>query len=130
MSTGTTSGDLGETFILRCIRAAEKVRPILNTTLDDASGQFSSAVMHAYDGSAVAQLCLAQYYLLGHGIAPDLISARAWALVSAQNGNPDAVTLINELTLDPEDEAEALKRANDISAAIRTGTSLIATRTV
>ncbi len=125
MSTGTTSSDLGETFILRCIRAAEKVKPILQSTLEDASEQFSAAVTHAYDGSAIAQLCLAQYYLLGHGIAPDLISARAWALVAAQNGNPEAIVLIHELTLEPEDEAEALKRASDISAAIRTGDTLL-----
>lgn len=126
----TSSGDIGETFIVRCIRAAEKVKPILQTTLDDASEQFSAAVTQAYDGSAIAQLCLAQYYLLGHGIAPDLISARAWALVSAQNGNPDAIVLIRELVMNAEDESEALKRATDISAAIRTGSSLVPARFV
>jgi TPR repeat protein len=75
---------------------------IPNTTVTPDLGRARQFFAYAasYFGNAAAQLNLARMYYGGEGGDRDLIQAAKWANLSADNGNPEAKSLLINISMD------------------------------
>ena len=60
------------------------------STVDIPSAQFTAAQGEAFEGDAVAQFRLGEWYRTGEEVKRDTAQAYAWFTISAQNGFPPA----------------------------------------
>ena len=76
-----------------CSTATSKIRGLwgdTTSTVDIPSAQFTAAQGEAFEGDAVAQFRLGEWYRTGEEVKRDTAQAYAWFTLSARNGFPPA----------------------------------------
>lgn len=76
-----------------CSTATSKIRDFWGntaSTVDIPSARFTAAQGEAFEGDAVAQFRLGEWYRTGEEVKRDTAQAYAWFTISARNGFPPA----------------------------------------